>query len=149
MLSRTIHEMEINERYPEAIDALESALEEQPSCGVAARLAFNLWFVYIESFGFPQSLPFEQYRKRFVSLYRQYRDRCWNCADFCWACGLGISMFGYHFDIAQEEGDRLLQRATELSEFWARMSQQEASEDEMRRYLAGKGIFECYYNVSG
>ena len=140
-----VHDLEVREDYPSAIDALEARLAIDPDDHEAVRrLGFNLWYAVIEQMRMGKELPVEEYARRFMDLYRAYASRLAGDADFCWAFGLGMSMFWYNFPGAtEEEGNRLLERARQLDPMWA--SLHEHGTDLSR--LRGRGIFQSYYNV--
>ena len=140
-----IHDLEVREDYPAAIDALEARLATNPEDHEAVRrLGFNLWYAVIEQTRMRKVLPLEEYARRFMELYRAYADQLTDDADFCWAFGLGMSMFWYNFPGAtEEEGNGLLQRARSLDPIWAHL---EGGTDLSR--LKGRGIFAAYYNVA-
>jgi len=141
-----IHRLEVAEDYPAAIDALEARLSADPHDAEAVtRLGFNLWFAVVENDRMQKALPVQGYAERFMELFSIYRDRLSDCTDFCWAFGLGMSMFWYYFPKATEgEGNRLLHRARTLDPFWARLLKPGA---DLTR-LKDRGIFAKYYNVS-
>jgi hypothetical protein len=79
-----------------------------------------------------------------MDLFRHYRDPLAQDADFCWAFGLGMSLFWYDFPGAtEEEGNRLLEHARRLDPMW---DQLERGGDLSR--LKGRGIFAAYYNTT-
>ena len=141
-----IHDLEVREEYPAAIDALEARVAMDPEDHEAVRrLGFNLWYAVVEQGRLGKELPLEDYARRFMELYRQYATRLAKDGDFCWAFGLGMSLFWYSFPGAtEEEGNRLLQRACQLDPLWARLSEHGT---DMSR-LKGCGIFQSYYNVA-
>lgn len=143
-----IHELEVCEDYPAVMDALEARLAADPADYEAVRrLGFNLWYAVIEQRRMGKELPVEQYASRFMELYREYAQRLVNDADFCWAFGLGISMFWYKFPGATEdEGKGLLERARALDPFWKRFGQPGVEQDMSR--LRNRGIFAAYYHVA-
>src|SRR5687768_9471435 len=84
-----IHNLEMGEDYPAAIDALEERLRADPSDQEAViRLGFNLWYVVEGSIcgRIQKSLPTERYAIRFMDLFHEY-TRFESNADFCWAFG--------------------------------------------------------------
>lgn len=140
-----IHGLEVREDYPAAIDALEHRLRENPTEREAVvRLGFNLWYATHEQSRMGIHLPTERYASRFMELFREYRPLVQDDADFCWAFGLGISLFWFEFPGADERlGEALLARAKELDPFYARMDQ-----EEMRERFRGRGIFASYYAIT-
>ena len=141
-----IHDLEVREQYPEAIDALESRLAADPAEAEAViRLGFNLWYAVAEDSRMYKSLPVEPYAGRFMDLYNRYSAALANNADFCWAFGLGMSLFWFYFPGATEEkGNQLLERARTLEPRWAHLFEQGV---DLSR-LKGRGIFSSYYNVT-
>ncbi|MEX0700893.1 MAG: hypothetical protein WD069_02245 [Planctomycetales bacterium] len=141
-----IHDLEVAEDYPAAIDALEDRLAADPYDREAViRLGFNLWNVVVEEPRFRNRLPAERYAQRFMELFRAHAEELSSDADFCWAFGLGMSMFPYYFPGATEElGNQLLDRARSLDPFWATLD--EPGKDWSR--LKGRGIFAAYYAVT-
>jgi hypothetical protein len=142
-----IHEFEVREDYPAAIDALEARLAADPLDPEAVRrLGFNLWYAVVEQRRMGKDLPVEEYATRFMQLYRQYAHALADDADFCWAFGLGMSLFWHDFPGAtEEEGNRLLDRARLLEPFWRSLGQPNIEQDMSR--LRDRGIFAAYYNV--
>jgi hypothetical protein len=140
-----IHELEVRDDYPAAIDALEERLRADPSeRETVIRLGFNLWYAVVEADRMQKQLPTERYATRFMELFREYRSRFDSDADFCWAYGVGISLFWFQFLGADESlGVGLLARAKELDSFYTRMQQSEIIE----RYR-GRGIFAKYYAIA-
>ena len=140
-----IHDLEVREDYPAVIDALESRLNADPADDEAVRrLGFNLWYAVVEQARMGKTLPVEQYAGRFMQVYRAYAHRLADDADFCWAFGLGMSLFWYNFPGATEaEGNRLLDHARHLDPMWQRVGEDGA---DMSR-LKGRGIFAAYYDV--
>ena len=141
-----IHQLEIREAYPEVIDVLEGRLMHDPADAEAViRLGFNLWFAVVENLRMGKRLPVHQYAQRFMDLFRRHAARMSENADFCWAFGLGMSLFWFEFPGGtEEEGIRLLRRARDLDPMWDRLY--EHGTDLSR--LKGRGIFEAYYNVA-
>lgn len=137
-----IHELECREAYPDAIDALELRLASNPNDPeTVIRLGFNLWFAVEGDLRMRKNLPVEQYAARFMELLKLHAEQLNDNADFCWAFGLGISMFWFLFPGATEEqGKQLLDQARSLDPFWANLG------SDLSR-LKGRGIFERYYNV--
>jgi ankyrin repeat protein len=136
--------------YPAAIDALEEKLAGDPDDAEAViRLGFNLWFAVVENDPMMADLPVEQYAERFMDVFHRYEGKLGSNGDFCWAFGLGMSMFSHHFPGATEEmGKRLIGSARELDPFWARFGTQGISSpsmDEQAARFNGRGIFEGYY----
>lgn len=140
-----IHDLEVREDYPAAIDALEERLLSAPSeRETVIRLGFNLWYAVVEADRMQKQLPTERYATRFMELFHEYRTRLDGDADFCWAFGLGISLFWFQFPGADESlGAALLARAKELDSFYTRMQQSEM----IQRYR-GRGIFASYYAIA-
>jgi hypothetical protein len=140
-----IHELEVGEDYPAAINALEDRLQRHPVEGEAVvRLGFNLWYAAHEDARMHRGLPTERYASRFMELFREHRPQMEGDPDFCWAFGLGLSLFWYDFPGADESlGETLLTRAKELDPFYARMDPQE-----MRVRFRGRGIFARYYAIA-
>ena len=144
-----IHELEVREDYPAAIDVLEERLRADPDDREAViRLGFNLWIATTEAMRMQKSLPTELYAARFVELFRQYRSRLETNADFCWAFGLGISLDWFDFPgTDQALGNALMERARELDPFWRRIYQADGQAELAERFR-GRGIFASYYGVA-
>ena len=144
----TIHDLEVHEEYPAAIDALECRVAADPEDSEAViRLGFNLWYAVVEQLRMGKPLPTAQYAKRFMDLYERYSTTLADSADFCWAFGLGMSLFHHDFPGASaEEGEKLLGRARSLDAFWARFTEPGAEVDMAR--IRNRGIFTAYYNVA-
>jgi hypothetical protein len=144
-----IHQLELREDYPAAIDALEERLRIDPSEREAVvRLGFNLWYGVVEANRMQKQLPTEKYAARFMDLFRQYRTRFEGDADFCWAFGLGISLFWFNFAGADEKlGEALLTRAKEIDPFYERMLHA-GGQSEMAERFRGRGIFAKYYAIA-
>ncbi len=148
-----IHDLEIGEEYPAAIDALEARIAADPQDAEAVRrLGFNLWYAVAEESRIRNPIPAKEYATRFMALYRQYADQLSQDADFCWAFGLGLSLFPFYFCNAKDEaghrlveaeGNQLLDRARSLEPMWAELPE---APDLSR--LKGRGIFASYYNVA-
>ena len=143
-----IHDLEVHEDYPAAIDALEARLAAHPTEYEAVRrLGFNLCYAVVEQMRMGKALPVQDYATRFMELFRQYADQLADDADFCWAFGLGMSLFWHDFPGAtEEEGHRLLDRARSLDPFWAHVHEPDAQRDLSR--LQNRGIFSAYYHVA-
>lgn len=171
-----IHELEVGSKYPAAIEALEERLRENP-CDYEAviRLGFNLWYAAEGAECMGLDLPCSEYYARVMKLLEQYKPKLADNADFCWAFGLGIHLFFYHFPGATAQmGDDLMDRARNLDPFWARLYDQETWWDRtilprlprfVRRLLwfaypipsevtqeaadrfRGRGIFASYYSI--
>jgi hypothetical protein len=131
-------------------------------------LGFNLWYVVVENDRMDKNLLTERYASRFMELFEQHKNRLADNADFCWAFGLGMSLFWYYFPAATEElGNALLKHAQQLDPFWKRFGRQDnalfcllgrvsprlygfckrrTSQEEARR-LSSRGIFSSYYSV--
>ena len=144
-----IHEFEIREDYPTAINKLEAHLEENPTGPeTVIRLGFNLWYTVIENDRIGKNLPTEDYASRFMALFHTYRERFWKNADFCWAFGKGINLFWYHFPGATEElGQTLIDRASELDPFYERFWS-DLPPCAVRDRFKGRGILALYYDVA-
>lgn len=167
-----IHKLEMQEKYPDAIQALEERLKENPHDGeTITRLGFNLWYAAEESDRMGIYLPVDDYFARVMELLDKYRSECGDNADFCWAIGLGISLFHYYFPSGtQELGDSLLAKARRLDPFYARFmknrprwyfkipkfirrlihgrQERRIMQDTVTRFR-GRGIFAKYYNIEG
>jgi hypothetical protein len=117
-----IHELEIGEKYPAAIHALEERLRENPyDYEAVIRLGFNLWYAGEEAGRMGLDLPSSEYYARMMELLELYETELADNSDFCWAFGLGLHLFFYYFPGATEQmGNDLLNRARELDPFWAR-----------------------------
>lgn len=140
-----IHELEIGQDYPAAIDALEERLQQHPLEREAViRLGFNLWYATHEEALMRKDLPTERYASRFMELLREHRSQMDDDADFCWAFGLGLSLFWFEFPGADEHlGEALLARAKKLDPFYDRMDQ-----EAMSARFCGRGIFASYYAIA-
>ena len=143
------HELETTEQYPAAIDVLEHALQADPfDPELAIRLGFNLWYAVAEELRMGAALPVDKYAERFMALFREHESRLRDNADFCWAFGLGMSLFWYMFPGAtQKLGDELLGRARKLNPFWARFSEGKVSQEELAERFRNRGIWASYYEV--
>jgi len=143
-----IHELEIRQEYPAAIDALEELVRSDPSDAEAViRLGFNLWYVVAEAERLQASLPTQHYASRFMELFRQHRDALADNPDFCWAFGQGMNMFWWAFPGATEQlGKSLIDTACRLDGFWSRFWT-DLTEAEGAGRLRGRGILQRYYNV--
>lgn len=140
-----IHQLEMREDYPAAIDALEERLRFDPTeHETVSRLGFNLWYAAVEDARMRKGLPIQRYANRFVELLREYQPQMECNADFCWAFGLGISLFWFEFPGTDQAcGEALLARARGLARFYARMDQYE-----MYERFRGRGIFASYYAIA-
>src|SRR5204863_6506912 len=116
-----IHNLEMREDYPAVIDALEERLKAYPNeSETVLRLGFNLWYAVVANDRLKKDLPIDKYAARFTELYEATKEAFIENADYCWAFGLGISMFYYFFpNVSEEEGKALLNRAKEKDKFWA------------------------------
>jgi hypothetical protein len=143
-----IHELEVEEDYPAAIDALEERLAAAPNDReVLIRLGFNLWYAVVEADRMAKRLPVGRYAARFMALFREHEPRLGDDADFCWAYGLGLSMFWYEFPGATEElGDAMLARAKELDPFYENLLCEGSQEATAERFR-GRGILASYYGA--
>ena len=143
-----IHKLEIMEKYPDVIDALEERLQTHShEAETIIRLGFNLWYAVVENLRMGMDLPTEDYSERFMVLFKQYKTKLHDESDFCWAFGLGISLFAYMFPGANEQmGDKLLERAKTLDSFYSSFYSPEG-EKEIKKRFSGRGIFANYYNV--
>lgn len=141
-----IHELEVAEEYPAVIDALEERLRVDPTdVETVIRLGFNLWYAAHEHIRMGKKLPVEEYARRFMELFEQYRATLIDNADFCWVFGLGMYLFWFEFPGATEElGASLMERACKLDKFW--VNPDADAEEKMRRFK-GRGIFASYYNA--
>jgi len=142
-----IHALEVGEQYPDAIDALEERLRVHPGeAETVSRLGFNLWYAVAEDCRMGTALPVEEYAVRFMALLRYYESEFRDNADFCWAYGLGLSLFWFYFPMGTEEqGNRLLARAASLSPMWGAFSGTGPSQEKLCQHCAGRGIFASYY----
>lgn len=140
-----IHKLEVAETYPNAIDQLEKRIAEgYTDSETVIRLGFNLWYAVAEESRLKLPIPSEAYRSRFVGLWQDYQSRLNDDPDFCWAFGLGVSLFAHEFDsISEAEGDELLARAAQLDPFYR--GQFDSADLSVR--FTGRGIFESYYNT--
>ncbi len=144
-----IHQLEVAEEYPHAIDVLEERLQTHPhEAETIIRLGFNLWYVVVECQRMGLNLPVRQYAKRFMALLKQYESELQDNADFCWAYGLGLSLFWFDFpEAAEPDGQRLLNRAASLDPVWKHVYMGNASQEELHQRFAGRGILASYYNI--
>lgn len=144
-----IHELEVNERYPDAIDALEDRLLAFPcEPETVIRLGFNLWYAVAEADRMALQLPVDEYGKRFMELLGRHRSALSDNADFCWAFGLGLELFWHYFpDGSEDEGMALTARAGELDAFWQSLFDGTITQKKIAQRLAGRGIFASYYAV--
>ena len=141
-----ISELELAQRYPETIDALEQRLREFPQEAEAViRLGFNLWYVVAEQGTIGGNLPFEQYAIRFMKLFNDYGEMLGDHADFCWVFGQGIQMFFFYFPGATEElGTRLIEKACQLDPMWSAFWRNPPPDTSR---LRGRGIFQIYCTI--
>lgn len=157
-----IHELEVTESYPAAIDALEERLKTHPAEEeTVVRLGFNCWLVAEEGERIDPTLSTEQYAERFMELFRTYKDTFSESADFCFAFGLGMSLFWYLYPGATErQGKALLKRASKLDSFyktiitpistfarWRYRTGRHASQEALARRFSGRGVLAKYYAV--
>lgn len=144
-----IGQLEITGAYPRAIEALEGLLHRDPgNIEIVARLGFNLWYAAHEADRMGKRLPVESYRKRFMELLREHREKGLSSGEFCWAFGLGLDLFWYEFPGATETmGPDLLSRAEKLDPFWMRIRKGNVKQVEIDRRFKDKGIFSSYYQV--
>ncbi len=144
-----LHDLEVREDYPAAIDALEARLRADPAEREAViRLGFNLWYAVVEADRMQKRLPTAAYAARFMELLRLYQSEMQDDADFCWAFGLGISLFWFDFPEADEAmGLALVRRAEEIDPFYRRMFGA-AAQGELAERFRGRGILAKYYAVA-
>jgi hypothetical protein len=144
-----IHNLEIQEQYPRAIDELECFLQVDPrNSEIVTRLGFNLWLAVVEAERMGVQVPMDAYATRFVELLRQYEPIFPDNADFCWAFGLGIELFWFHFPgMSEEDGKALTTKARRLDTFWARFHDGSITQEELAQRLAGRGALAKYYDV--
>jgi hypothetical protein len=148
-----IHCLEVDEDFRGAIKALEERLMEFPEDPeTVIRLGFILWLT-ASNFGridIPENFE-RECGSRFVSLYDKYESKLSENADFCWAFGLGMSLFGECLPGASGElGEFLLAKAKTLDPFWKNLlgeSERKLGEDEIRKKLQGRGALASYYGV--
>lgn len=154
-----IYYLEINEKYPEAINAIEDKLKETPgNAETVIRLGFNLWFAIVEDDRMKLNLPIEQYANRFMELLNEYRSKLQDNADFCFSYGLGLSSDYYRFvknanDIkelkkCEKLGKDILKRASKIDSFYKKVIKGKVSKDELSEHFKGRGCFERYFNIS-
>jgi hypothetical protein len=94
-----------------------------------------------------KGLPTERYASRFMELFHEHRSQMEDDPDFCWAFGLGLSLFWFEFPGGDENsGDALLTRARKLDPFYARMYRM--NQEEMSARFRGRGIFASYYGIA-
>jgi hypothetical protein len=141
----TISTLELAEKFPEAIEAIEKRLAADPSEAEAViRLGFNLWYAVAEGGRLSPSGGYEQFAPRFVTLYRTYSNRFADNADFCWFFGLGMSLFWFYFpDTTEDDGKRLLEHARSLDPMWRHLWDPGVDLSRLR----GRGILAAYYTV--
>lgn len=114
---------------------------------VVIRLGFNLWYAAHEDARMRKGLPVEQYALRFMDLLHEHRLQMEGDSDFCWAFGLGLTLFWFEFPGADENlGEALLTRAKDLDPFYARLYIGKTQEEEIARFR-GRGIFASYYGI--
>lgn len=161
-----IHELEIKESYPDAIEALELRLNAYPNEEeTVVRLGFNYWLVAVEGERINPTLPAKEYAQRFMNLFHQYEFKFKESADFCFAFGLGISLFWYFYPGATEQlGKDLLKRAAKLDGFynwtvsplrwfakfkWIRRRYKfHPSQEELSCRFRGRGVLARYYGAA-
>jgi hypothetical protein len=141
-----IHELELAEDYPAAIDELELRLKENPNeVETIIRLGFNLWYAVVENECMKKNLPVKQYASRFMDLFHQHYDTLKNNADFCWAFGQGIDMFWFYFSGATKKmGQSLIDNACRLDNFYERFFKDLPPYEIVERFK-GRGILDKYY----
>jgi hypothetical protein len=134
--------------YPAVIDALEERLVADPNDREALiRLGFNLWYAVADAQRMAKHLPVGQYAARFMELFREHEQRLGDDADFCWAYGLGISLFWHEIPDATEElGEAMLAHAKELDPFYEGLFR-EGGQEAIAERFRGRGIFAHYYAV--
>ena len=150
---KQIHQLELKEDYPAILCALEDRLIEFPDeAETVIRLGFYLWLI-ASNFGrleIPEGLE-QECGSRFINLYNEYKFKFSQNADFCWAFGLGMSIFWHCLPGASEEiGNSLLAMAKANDSFWRRLlgeSGEKVSEEEMKAKLQGRGVLATYYGV--
>ena len=145
---KEIHELEVTGAYPQAIEALEARLSGETFDPEAViRLGFNYWYCVVEKDVEDLKVPADEYAKRFMELFDEYKALLANHADFCWAFGLGMSLCWYYFPGATEEmGKELLERSKALDPFWRNAFC--ATKEDKAKKLSGRGILSWYYNVT-
>ena len=143
-----IHHLEMEESYPAAIDALEARLQADPDDAEAViRLGFNLWYAAHEMDRMQKALPKEAYATRFMELLGAYGQRLAGNADFCWAFGLGISLFWFEFPGADEAtGEALLAQAKLLDPFYSHWFS--VGQERIAERFRGRGILAAYYAIA-
>jgi len=143
-----IHQLEMEESYPAAIEAIEARLRADPADVEAViRLGFNLWYAAHGMDRMQKVLPKEAYATRFMELLGAYRQRLADNADFCWAFGLGISLFWFEFPGADEAtGEALLAQARLLDPFYRHLFSM--GQEKIAERFRGRGIFAAYYAVA-
>ncbi len=157
-----IHELEFRDSYPAAIVALEQRLVAHPDEEeTVVRLGFNYWLIAEEGDRIDPSLPTEQYAEKFMELFRAYESEFSAKPDFCFAFGLGMSLFWWLFPGATErKGKTLLRQAARLDPFYRRMitpitwfakwrwrSGRHPSHEELAQRFSGRGVLARYYGV--
>jgi hypothetical protein len=65
-----------------------------------------------------------------------------NSPDATWFFGLYIFMYPWTFDMTEEQGEKLMQRARELNSVW----RDDSDAEDHRRHLSGRGIISSYYS---
>ena len=164
MLSlKEIHQLEISESYPAAIEALERRLGGYPDEEeTIVRLGFNYWLMAEQGERISPNLPRDEYAQRFMKLFHEYYPRFKGSADFCFSFGLGISMFWHFYPGATEcLGKDLLKQAAKLDSFYKPFATASMwfakfkwfrgrlpSQEELSKRFAGRGVFARYYNVA-
>lgn len=133
-----IHELEVNECYPEVIEALEERVSADfEDWESVIRLGFNLWYAIVENDRLQLNLPVEKYAPRFMDLLHEYTPKMSDNADFCWAYGLGLDLFPHLFpDATPELGKELMKRAREIDSFYAAFGDQPS----IQKRFGGRGI---------
>lgn len=141
-----IGSLEKTGEHNRAIKSLEEVLLQHPGDEEAViRLGFHYWYVTVEHDLLQVDRSAEDYGRSFMQLFRQYEAALSHHADFCWAFGLGMSMFWFEFPGATKEvGDRLLAKAKELDEFWRKFPNVSLKE-EIAKY-GDRGIWTYYYS---
>ncbi len=140
---KEIHQLEVTESYPAAIDELEKRIAQgHDDSETVIRLGFNLWYAVAEHLRLNRDIPTDRYRTRFVEIFRAQVAFLQDDPEFCWAFGLGFSLFAHEFEgVSESDGKALLDHAAVLDPFFA----SSLDGEELSRRFNGRGIFESYY----
>jgi hypothetical protein len=130
--------------FEAAVSALEERVHHNPMDREAVtQLIFCLWLFATEwpVYRPDQPVPEAEWEERFGALIEEYEGRFSYDADFCWACGLGLSATCGN----EERANELLQKAYQLDTFWDDYYGGKTSNEQERVRFQGRGPFELYF----